>query len=177
MTEPFVPKGPMPKWEMIYVNLVALKVGDVVTYEEMSAWVGHDIREDRSPYYQARKKLLEQNRRTLVNRQGVGYAVVDGAQHGEIAHQHTCKADRQVTKARHVLIHTDYNGLLPEVAQRLQVQEQRLGNLQTMTRSLTRRQAKLETALKDTRRETKEVTAELTERLERLEQMVQPQDA
>lgn len=172
---PFEPKGPVAKWELIYEHLADLAVGQTVTYEDLTAWVGHDIREDRSPYYQARKKLIEQKHRTLVNVQGIGYRVVDATQHGEIARHHTQKANRQVSKARHVLSNTDYNGLPPEVAQRFQAQEQKLGNLQTLTRSLARRQDKLETTLKAVRRESKENVAELNERLARLEQMVRPE--
>jgi DNA anti-recombination protein RmuC len=172
---PFEPKGPVAKWELIYEHLADLGVGQTVTYEDLSSWVGHDIRENRSPYYQAVKKLREKEHRTLVNVQGVGYKVVDATQHGEIARHHTQKANRQVTKARHVLSNTDYNDLPPEIAQRFQAQEQKLGNLQTLTRSLARRQDKLESTLKAVRRESKENVAELNERLARLERMVQPE--
>jgi hypothetical protein len=169
MRTPFSPNGDRARWVTVYEQLVELRTGDVVTYAQLSEWLGYDVREDRSPYYQAKKKLLELDHRTLKNKQGIGYEIVDAESHVGISRDHSRKAAKQLVKARGVLDNTDLNDVSPATREVIVATSQKLGAVQTMVRSLTRRQQKTEEALKQVRRETKADVAGLDDRLSRLE--------
>jgi hypothetical protein len=172
---PFEPHGEEARWKTIYKRLLLLDVGDTITYDELSALVGFDIREDRSPYQRAAKELLEVDHKALTNVRGIGYRVIEAAAHREVARLKTKEADRRLQGAHSLVVHVDRNALTTEQARRFDEMASNLSAVQAMTKRLARRQDKLEADLKAVRRESKENVAELNERLARLERMVQPE--
>lgn len=93
---PFEPKGEKPEWRMIYDELLAeADYGGLISYRALQDVLGRPLEDNRSPLYRARLELGEQRHRWLEVVPGVGYRVIEAAEHLRIAQAHKRKARRQ----------------------------------------------------------------------------------
>jgi len=116
----FKPKGEKPLWKFIYNYVLPLNLGDVVSYEGLSAVVGQDVKINRTVVYSANKHLLRDTKRLLVVERGIGYKVVDGMDimyHAEKRHD---MANRHVSLANFETKNINTIKLTPDEKQKLQ---------------------------------------------------------
>lgn len=164
----FEPKGDIAEWQLILDRLVKLKVGDVITYEELTTILGRDFLQARGPFHKANKRLLETKKRGLLNVKNTGYRVVTSAEHELAARDQHRYANRRLRSSRRWLTNTDRSDLAPEVAERFDRLEQSLDRQIDFTRKLDRRVANVEKALKASRSENAESASATSERLTKL---------
>jgi hypothetical protein len=76
------------------------------------------LRTNRAPLYEAKKRLQEVKRRSLICVPLVGYRVPHATEHVEMAGDRWARAGRQLNRARGELNGTDFTALSPEEKQR-----------------------------------------------------------
>lgn len=164
----FEPKGEISEWQLIFDRLAKLKVGDVITYDELTLILGREFLQARGPFHKANKRLLETHKRGLLNVKNVGYRVVTAAEHELAARDQHRYANRRLRSSRRWLTNTDRSELAPEVAERFDRLEQSLDRQIDFTRKLDRRVANVEKVLKASRSESAENATATSERLAKL---------
>jgi len=110
----FEVKGDRPKWAPIYDLLKTKSPGDIVTYDDLSAAAGFDVIADRSAFYAAKKRLLENEKRSMVNVPGEGYRVASAVEHKTEAQRHQKRGKRQFGKAKNEVRNVRQDELTPE---------------------------------------------------------------
>src|SRR6185437_7372085 len=97
----FETKGDRAQWRAVYDYLSSLKVGDRVTDEELAGLLSDDAAETswRSAFYRAVREVEKTNKRTFARVRGVGYRMVEAAEHEGLARAQHKKAKRRLTAA------------------------------------------------------------------------------
>lgn len=167
---PFTPKGEEAMWKPIYRLFRDAEVGTVLTYEDIQAFTGWDVRENRAPLYQAQRKMEQQLRRTIDNVSGVGYKVLSAPEHEGAAKKHHKRHRRQLTKAKRKLTSARREELDSEQVARFDRLESELGRQIDMTRRLEGRVLKVERAVEA--KADSAVVVDQDARLSRLEEML-----
>lgn len=144
--KPFQPLGAEARWRPVYRHLSTLSIGDVLDYSLLCelAGTGTDLSVARGEVYRAIQELEDQHHRTAANVRGVGYRVVDAPEHEWIAESHRRRSGRQLGKARRKYRSADRARLTPELRERFEQHELRLGQVEAMIRRLHKRQALVE---------------------------------
>lgn len=101
-----------------YLKERSATFGALITYPEMEAVLGRDLRENRAPLYAAKKRLQRETKRSLRCVPQVGYRVPAAAEHVEMAGDRWNRAGRQLTRARGELNGTDVSVLSPDEKRR-----------------------------------------------------------
>lgn len=99
MRAPFEPVNGVPRWKLILDVLVPLEVDEAVTFEQLNAVAGIDVRTSRGDLYRAVQELESGHRRTMESVRNVGYRVVAANEHGRLAKKHHKRSRRQIDKA------------------------------------------------------------------------------
>lgn len=112
---PFQPLGEKPEWRLVYdILLQQAQPGDVISYAQLDRVLGRPFIANRSPLYRARKELGEAQHRWLDPVLGVGYRVIEAAEHVMVARRHKRKSQRQMGTALEVVGATDVTRLTDE---------------------------------------------------------------
>lgn len=124
---PFVPKGAVAEWRMVYDVLKELHPDDVISTEEIEGALGRPLGKNRSPVYRAAKELQQVNRRSLATVRGIGYRVARADEHFGLALERSDRAQGQLKRGIAIADATDTSLLPSEQAERLEA----LANLMT----------------------------------------------
>ena len=141
----FETKGDVAEWQMVYDDIKAKEVGDVITYDDLSSLLDRDFLTGRSPIYKATKTLEATDHRTLANVANVGYRVVSPPEHEVLARQHHKKGRRQLSRAFGRIHSADRTKLSPEDSERFDRIEENLSRQRDMIRRIETRAARTET--------------------------------
>lgn len=101
-----------------YLQERSAQFGALITYTDLEAVLGRDLRENRAPLYAAKRRLQKEMRRSLRCVPDVGYRVPNASEHVEMAGERWGRAGRQLTRARGELNGTDMAALSPEEKRR-----------------------------------------------------------
>lgn len=166
-------KGDRPQWRTIFERIGALKIGDVITYEDLAALLP-DAPESsvRPAFYRAVKECETQLRRSFCNVRKVGYRMVEANEHERLARQHHTRGKRQLTRAKRKAASADRSRLSREERARIDAVELNLTRQIEMTARLEGRVSKVETDLQAARREQRVDAAQLSDRVDQLAELV-----
>jgi hypothetical protein len=114
MTAPKVVKVMGIDARIIYEELKKLKVGDVISYSDISDIIGRDIQEDRGSLNTARNRLLEDESMCFGIVRGVGLKRLDDAEKVMAADGYLGKIRRASNRGLKTLASTDYSSLSKE---------------------------------------------------------------
>ncbi len=157
----FQPKREKPQWEYLYDLLVTKQVNEVITYEDLSDAVGFNVRANRGPIYQAQRHLERSNHRTIGVVKGVGYRIVDAAEHEGLARGHQNRGRRQIKKALDKIVYVDRGRLTPALVKRFDAIQMTLNRQEELIRRNDIRLANVEKAITETRAATKQTSEQL----------------
>lgn len=99
MRKPFQPIGDEAMWRPVYDWDKAATAGTIITYDDLAALVGHDVKADRYPIREAMRHLEQDAHKTLAVVRRIGYRVAEPAEHITLARQHQKRARRQTKRA------------------------------------------------------------------------------
>ena len=116
----FKPKGEKALWKLVYEYVVPLKLGQLLTYEDLSEAADQDIKLNRSLIYTANKHLLKDLKRMLVVERGIGYKIVDGLDIMDNADMRQIRAKRRVSLAHFETKNINTVKLTPDEKDKLQ---------------------------------------------------------
>lgn len=112
---PFKPKGDLPEWRLVYDKLLeTADFGDVVTLDQLDEVLGRPFADNRGPLYRAREHLGDMRRRWIEPVPGVGYRVIEAAEHMTAAQSRKRRARRQLRAMVKIGEITDLSRLTPE---------------------------------------------------------------
>ena len=117
---PFIPKGDVAEWRLVYDQLVVLKTDDVISTEEIEGALGRPLGKNRSPVYRAAKELQRVNRHALATVRGVGYRVARADEHFGLAMERSDRARGQLKRGLEIVDATDVSKLPSDQAARLE---------------------------------------------------------
>lgn len=162
-------KGAEPQWATIYGRLRQMSIGDIVSYEELSALLP-DAAEGswRGAFHRAVREMEEQHKRSFDNVRNTGYRMVAANEHERLARAHHKRAKRQLKTSVRKAHSADRSKLTREERARLDAIELNLSRQVELTRRLEGRVERVEAELKDTRRQQKTDTAALADKVDRL---------
>ena len=140
----FKPKGEVAEWEMLYDFLTTKEKGTVIKYAQLSAVLGRDLLEARSPLYRAMQELEMKDSRSLINVPGVGYRITIAQEHEGLARKHHKKSRRQIAKSLMKIESADKSQLTREERQRFENIEISLKQQADMIKRLDKRVAVVE---------------------------------
>lgn len=173
---PFEPVGDTARWRTLYQLLVELKIGDVLTYEDMSAALDLDPLKDRHiiqvAMRRAAKELENTDKHATEAVPNVGYRIVEPEEHLTLARRQQRKSSKALARGQSKVINVDLSDVDPEVRKAFQVMASAFAMQMEFNRRTDVRQKKLEDALGSIREEstqTAEEVAELRARLDRIE--------
>lgn len=169
----FETKGDTAEWRLIYNHALTLNIGATITYDDFERILGRDLRDSRTPVYDAMRHLEKDAHRTLTAVTNTGYRIAEPSEHEGLAKHHHRKSKRQLRRAVSKASSADRSALSPEERKRIDNVEMALRQHSDMIQRLdtrTREQAK---ALKELRRATNEDVAEVSEKVDRLESLLQ----
>jgi hypothetical protein len=162
MTVYFQPKADVAQWRQVYERLASLKVGDVVTHEDLAEMLP-DAGEGsvRSAFYRAVAECEAELHRTFGSVRGVGYRMVEAREHERLAKDHHRRARRQLKRSQRKVTSADRSQLSRDEKARLDLIELNLARQVEMT-------GRLEARVKTESRERKAADADLSERVDKL---------
>jgi hypothetical protein len=165
----FTAKGDRPQWAVVYERLVEMRVGQVITDQELRDLLP-EAAEASIPgaVTRAVKELEDEHRRTFARVRHVGYRMVEAAEHEVLARGQHKKARRSLGRAWRKAHSADRSKLSQEQRRRLDAVEDHLGRQQEMIKRLDRRVDQIDHGLKQARRDQRKDAAELSERVDRL---------
>jgi hypothetical protein len=114
---------PRPElWEKLVPVMMKAEIGQVITYDQMNAVLGHgsDVQRNRSPYYRALIAVQEGGKRTFECVRGEGYRRVHPNEHTRLAEQRTRLARHHLGIAEGILNAVDENHLTPHEAREVE---------------------------------------------------------
>lgn len=156
-TRPFEPKGDVAEWRLAYRAIEGLRVGDTITHAELDEALGRPFVDDRGPIYRAVRELEDEQKRTMTVVRGRGYRVVEAREHEGLARGHQKRSRRQLAKGLRKLRSVNRSKLTAEERDRFDAIETRMARVESMVRTLHKRQvvteartAKVEQATDDT---------------------------
>jgi hypothetical protein len=166
--EIFRPKGDLPEWRLIYDEFRKHRPGDVVTYQQLTEILGRDFRASRVPLQRAIKELENADHRTLVCERGTGYRIASAAEHEQLAHLHSKRSRRQLTKAVAKARSANRAELTSDQAHRLDNLEVHLSQHAGMLARLNARDRQRAAEIQQLRRDTSGDIAGLSDQVTRL---------
>jgi len=168
----FRPKGDQPEWRLIYDEFRKHGPGDVVTYQRLSEVLGRDFVASREPLQRAIRELEKADHRTLVCQRRTGYRIAAAAEHEQLAHAHSRRSRRQLTKAVAKARSANRAELTPDQVRRLDNLEVHLSQQAAMLARLDARDKQREAEIKELRRDTTSEIAAIDDRLTQLTDML-----
>lgn len=168
MTDYFTPRGDVAEWRLIYDAARQLDTGDTLTYEDLDALLGRDLKGDRNPIYRAMRELETADQRTLTCVTNVGYRVAAANEHEGLAKHHHKKSRRQIRKAVSKAASANRADLTQDERQRIDAMEMTLRRHADMIRRLDVRDQERAAEIRQLRREKNEDVAELSDKVDRL---------
>ena len=166
-------KGDRAQWCTIYEHISGMAIGETITHDELAALLP-DAPEGsvRGAFHRAVRECETANHRTFSNVRGVGYRMVDAAEHERLARDHHKRAKRQLKSSRRKVVSADRSRLTREERARFDAIELNLSRHIEMTnRRLDTVEARLEQAraeVRATRRDQKTTAADLAHRVDNL---------
>jgi hypothetical protein len=124
---PFVPKGAVAEWRVVYDAIKSLPPDTVVTNEQVEEALGRPLGKNRSPIYRAGQELQRVNHRTLATVRGVGYRIAQPEEHFGLVMERSDRARGQIKRGIAIADATDISKLPKDQAERLEA----LANLMT----------------------------------------------
>jgi cell division protein FtsB len=170
--EIFRPKGDQPEWRLLYDEFRKHGPGDVITYQRLTDILGRDFRASRVPLARAVKELENADHRTLVCERGTGYRIAAATEHEHLAHAHSKRSRRQLTKAVAKARSANRAELTPDQVRRLDNLEVHLSQQAAMLTRLDARDKQREAQIKQLRRDTTSEIAAIDDRLTHLTDML-----
>lgn len=141
-------KGHVAQWRMVYEQLKVMRVGDVITYQEIT-----DLLPDAAPgswrgaFDRAVREMEDAHQRTFANVRTVGYRMVEAQQHETLARQRHKRAKRQLRGAQRKIDSVDRSQLTEAERRRFDRLSAHLAQQRDMIRRLDERQARQEARL------------------------------
>ena len=149
MTAPFVPKGDLPEWRLIYDLLLdGAEYNDLITYGDLDQALGRDFRSRRGPLYRARIELGAQRHRWLEAVPNRGYRVIEAREHLRVVHDHKQRARTQYRRMLTVSSATDLSRLTPEELEAFDAQARINATLVAIVSSHEQRLGRIEDTLR-----------------------------
>lgn len=152
-------------WREIYDAVRPLSPGAVITYEQITTLIERDVKYNRSAIERAREELEREDHRTLICVRGKGYRIATAAEHETLAHRHTARSRRQVTKAVSRIQSADRSALTAEQRSRFDQIETSLSRLGAMQDRLARNDKTRRREIKQLREQTDANVAALNDRV------------
>lgn len=147
---PFKAKGEVPEWRLIFDRLLdGADFGTVITYDQLDDVLGRPFLDNRSPIYRARQHLGEMRSRWIEAQPGVGYRVIEAAEHMDAAQQRKRRAKRQLGLMVKIAEVTDLSRLKPEELAKFDTQAKLNAALYMVAVHHERRLSRIEQILKD----------------------------
>jgi len=171
----FEPKGDRAQWRVVYRYISSLKVDDQVTDVELAGLLPEDAAETswRSAFHRAMRELEQTHKRTFARVRGVGYRMVEAAEHEGLARAQHKRAKRRLAAAHSKAHSADRSRLKPDERLRIDAIELHLAQQQAMTRRLESRVERLQQGLQEARREHREDIASVSDRVDRLAEQLE----
>lgn len=177
----FQPVGDRARWRVLYELLVPLKVGGVLTYDQMAAALDLDPTKDRTTIQlamrRAARELEQVHKRATDAVPNEGYRIVEPEQHLGLARRHQRKAGKALVRGQSKVVNVDYNLIDPETRKAFEIVAGVFAAQIDFNRRMDVRQDNLEAALVAVTQRTEvqaertdEEIAELRARLKRLEE-------
>ena len=165
----FQVKGDQAQWRTVYDHISGMKIGQQITYADLATLLP-DAPEGsvRSAFLRAVQECETSDKRSFRNIRGVGYRMVDAAEHADLARIHHRRGNRQMKKAKRKASSADRSLLSREERSRIDAIELNLSRQIEMTARLEQRVDRLDSDLKAARRDQKTDAAALGERVEQL---------
>lgn len=162
MTNYFQPKADVAQWRQVYERLASMKVGDVVTHEQLERMLpGAGDGSIKSAFYRAVQECETELHRTFASVRGVGYRMAEAREHERLAADHHRRARRQLKRSKRKVTSADRSQLTREERARFDALELNLARQMEMT-------SRLEARVKTESRERRAADAELSERVDKL---------
>lgn len=152
---PFLPKGSVAEWQLIYGKLTGMQVDEILTYAQLDELLGRDFRTNRSPLYKARIELQRLNHRTIDAVNNKGYRIVPAKEHLRLAHRFYKSGQRQVRKAVECAASANRSELTTEQRRRMDELETQMRGYSAMMVRLADRREKARKDLENIREETR----------------------
>lgn len=146
-----MPPTATARWRVLYDRLKNADYGRSFDYAELSRMAGiPDVRKERWILDRTRQELVRKNKRFLQNERGVGYRVVEAAEHLGVGHEYRKKSMRAAGRSGKVLRATDLSRVTdPAVKEAILNLQNRMSRLEQMLR---RQDERLQTTEWDTER-------------------------
>lgn len=142
-------RRPVPEWKLIWQNLLEqADYGRVVTYPELDRVLGRPFINNRSPIYKARAYMGRLRRRWLEAMPGIGYRVIDAAEHLRVADDHKARGRRQLHRMQEVTNSTDIERLTPLELSKFDIQTRINATLITFVNAHEQRLNRIEAILR-----------------------------
>lgn len=174
---PFQPVGSRARWRVLYDLLRPLRVGDLLTYDQMAAALELDPEADRHTIQLAMRRAAREletvNKHTVDVVVNKGYRVVEPEQQLGLARRHQRKASKSLVRGQSKVVNVDFNLIDPETRKAFEVMAGAFAAQLDFNRRMDVRQANLEKAVDAVAGQadrTDEEIAELRARLRRLEE-------
>lgn len=174
---PFEPVGDRARWRMIYDELKDLKVGDVISYDDLGAACDLNPAQDRQRIQmtmrRAAKEFEEVNKHALEVVPNVGYRVVEITEHLRLARSQQKRAGRALVRGHSKVVNVDFNEIDPETRKAFEVVARAFSMQMEFNRRFDSRQRRLEDVVEAVNTRAERTEAELEElraRLARLEE-------
>ena len=160
----FKPKGDRKEADILF-ELIGTEIGRVITYEEMSAALGREIRARRLPIYQVQRRLERECSRTIECVLGKGYRIAEPSHHEELGRKQHRKSRRALGRALAKFVSADRSLLKPDQVQRVEAGTRIVGEMFTSI-------CRLELVAKEHKRAIEAVVSATTESNEVLSQRI-----
>ena len=125
--------------DLVYDLMKEGDVGFLISYDELRA-VGCDVRQSRSAYYAAQKRLLEERGLALKVVKRIGYQIVHPNTAPAMIKDKTKRAERQLARGIHLGQHVDKGMMTKAKAAQVDVLVASIISLQHGLRDVRRRQ-------------------------------------
>lgn len=133
----FEVKEDRAQWRVVYDRIRYMKIGDVVTDDELKAALPETSWASIvSAMNRAIREVEVEHHRTLERVRVVGYRMIEAVEHERLGRKHHTRAKRQITKARRKIASADRSLLTADERRRFTALEEHLQRHQSMLRRL-----------------------------------------
>ncbi|MDD3962249.1 MAG: hypothetical protein PHT77_10345 [Bacteroidales bacterium] len=136
--EPFTPNGKKAEWRMIDDEFNTMEPGQIVTYEQLTAVLGKDVKTNRGAFYRFAKEMRRRGK-TLTCIPNQGYMVVFPVDMEKRIYKHSKRGENITVRLVEEASHTPRESLTDEQRRRLNDEETILGRFATSWRSFRRK--------------------------------------
>jgi acetate kinase len=116
----FETKNEKPLWQMAYDEIKDKETGAIITYEELTEYLGQEASKSRFAIYSLMKHMLKEQKRTLESVRNIGYRIIEGMKIMLKAENHDEKGEKQVKTAVTLLKNINTVNLTAEERLKLQ---------------------------------------------------------